>query len=275
MRVAVVGHVEWVEFVRVARLPAAGDIVHARESWQEPAGGGAVAAVQLARLAGECTFFTVLGDDELGRRARHELGALGLHIAAVHRGHQRRAMTHIDDSGERTITVLGERLTPRADDPLPWHELREYDAVYLTASDPAAVHHARRARILVATARISALLREASVPLDALVGSARDPGEQYNDGDLDPPPRLVVRTDGDRGGSHQRPGDKRRTYPPTPLPGTIVDAYGCGDAFAAGLTFALASDLATEAAVQLAARCGAAALTGRGPYTAQLRRADL
>ena len=30
-RVAVVGHVEWVEFARVPRLPAAGEIVHASE----------------------------------------------------------------------------------------------------------------------------------------------------------------------------------------------------------------------------------------------------
>ena len=69
MRVAVVGHVEWVEFLRVPHVPAAGDIVHATDAWAEPAGGGAVAAVQLAKLAGGATFFTALGDDELGHRA--------------------------------------------------------------------------------------------------------------------------------------------------------------------------------------------------------------
>jgi ribokinase len=53
MRVAVVGHVEWVEFARVQELPRAGEIVHATETWAEAAGGGAVAAVQLAKLAGE------------------------------------------------------------------------------------------------------------------------------------------------------------------------------------------------------------------------------
>ena len=52
MRVAVVGHVEWVEFVRVPAVPQPGEIVHAFETWEEPAGGGAVAAVQLAQLAG-------------------------------------------------------------------------------------------------------------------------------------------------------------------------------------------------------------------------------
>ncbi len=32
----------------------AGEVIHARDPFEEPAGGGAVAAVQLARLAGEC-----------------------------------------------------------------------------------------------------------------------------------------------------------------------------------------------------------------------------
>ena len=45
VRVAVVGHVEWVQFARVDALPAAGDIVHADPLLAVPAGGGAVAAV--------------------------------------------------------------------------------------------------------------------------------------------------------------------------------------------------------------------------------------
>src|ERR671930_54515 len=66
MEVAVVGHVEWIEFVRVERVPTQGEIVHALDAWGEAAGGGGVAAVQLARLAGSSTLFTAIGDDELG-----------------------------------------------------------------------------------------------------------------------------------------------------------------------------------------------------------------
>src|SRR5438105_15962343 len=75
VRVAVIGHVEWVEFARVDRVPAAGDIVHATETWEEPAGGGAVAAMQLLRLAGpgRTLFLTALGDDAFGHRAAREL----------------------------------------------------------------------------------------------------------------------------------------------------------------------------------------------------------
>src|SRR2546423_15695375 len=49
MKVVVVGHVEWVEFARVEHVPAAGEIVHASETWQEAAGGGPVTAGGLAR----------------------------------------------------------------------------------------------------------------------------------------------------------------------------------------------------------------------------------
>ena len=53
-------------------------------------------------------------------------------------------------------------------------------------------------------------------------------------------------------------------------PTTPVDAYGCGDSFAAGLTYGLAAGMDLPAALALAARCGAHCLTGRGPYEAQL-----
>lgn len=276
MRVAVIGHVEWVEFVRVARVPAPGDIVHALDSWEGPGGGGAVAAVQLARLAGDCTFFTALGHDPLGARAREELAALGLRLEAVTRPtRQRRAFTYVDDPGERTITVIGERLTPCAGDPLAWELLSEMDAVYVTAADVEALRLARRARKVVATSRILPLLRQAGIVLDAVVGSSRDPAERYAAGDLDPPPRLVVRTAGAAGGCYEVADGECGEYPVAPLPGPIVDAYGCGDSFAAALTYALGADLGPDDAVRLAARCGAAALTGRGPCGGQLGREAL
>jgi hypothetical protein len=40
MRAAVVGHIEWMEFVPVEEAPRAGEIVHADDSWEEAAGGG-------------------------------------------------------------------------------------------------------------------------------------------------------------------------------------------------------------------------------------------
>ena len=50
IEVAVVGHVEWVHFVRVPRLPERGEILRAERSWASAAGGGAMAAFEMARL---------------------------------------------------------------------------------------------------------------------------------------------------------------------------------------------------------------------------------
>jgi len=92
------------------------------------------------------------------------------------------------------------------------------------------------------------------------------PVYSYRPGDLDPAPRTIVTTSGALGGWVQPGGP----YRPAPLPGPLVDTYGCGDSFAAGLTFALARGDPLEQAVDVAARCAAAVLTGRGPYLAQL-----
>jgi ribokinase len=273
MRAAVVGHVEWVEFARVESLPQPGDIVHAAEVWEEAAGGGAVAAVQLANLGCETMLFTALGDDDLGTRSRVQLERQGviLHAASVDDA-TRRAFTHVDEAGERTITVLGEKLRPRGDDAaLPWEELNRCDCVYFVSGDVASLRKARRAKVLVATARELPTLRLAGVELDALVGSALDTGERYQAGELDPPPSLVVATSGHLGGWAQPGGP----YAAADKPGEVEDAYGAGDCFAAGLTFALGRGDEVMDAIALGARCGATVVTGHGPYGRQLGWGEL
>ena len=55
VRCAVVGHVEWVDFVPVERVPEAGEILTTNDHWAEPAGGGVVAVAELIRLGAETT----------------------------------------------------------------------------------------------------------------------------------------------------------------------------------------------------------------------------
>jgi ribokinase len=249
--------------------------VDALETWEEPGGGGAVAAVQLARLAGECLFLTALGDDALGHRAKRELEELGVRVeAAWLREPQRRAFVHVDAEAERTITVMGERRGPHREDPLPWAELDGVDGLYLTAGDPGAVRAARAARKLVSTVRAMEALAVAGVELDALVSSAKDRRESYRPGDIDPAPLLVARTAGGGGGTLVTADGRSSRWKPAPLPGPPKDAYGAGDCFAAGLTYGLADGRSPHDALALGARCGAACMTGRGPYEGQLRSAS-
>lgn len=268
----VVGHTEWVDFAVCERLPTPGEIIHGRELFSAAGGGGAVAAVQLRKLAGKAFLITALGDDDAGRSARADLlrRELALEAATPPGTPQRRAFTYLTDDHERTITVLGERLVPHADDALPWDTLATCDAVYFTGGDVEALHHARRARWLVATPRALDTLRAARIRVDVLVASATDPGEQIPLGLLDPEPRFVVLTRGAEGGEWRGEEDRTGRWAAEALPGEPVDAYGCGDAFAAGITHGLGATDDLGEALALAARCGAHALCGRGPYAGQL-----
>jgi ribokinase len=271
-RVGVVGHVEWIEFAVVSHVPRPGEIVEAREDWAEAAGGGAVAAVQMRKLAGHAEFFTVVGDDELGERTRTELVVRHqLDLFAARRPRpQRRGWTHLDDDHERTITVIGERLVPHGEDDLPWERIHDLDAVYLTGGNAGAVRAARAAGVLVATVRAIDAIRESGVELDVLVASATDPGERVDAESLRPAPRHVVLTHGAEGGTWTGVEGRTGTWAAVPLPGEPVDSYGCGDSFAAALAYGLGSGLDLGAALELAARCGATCMTGRGPYGSQL-----
>jgi ribokinase len=272
MRVAVVGHTEWIEFGRVDRVPGPGEIAHASEAWQEAGGGGAVAAVQLSRLAGDSDLFTALGDDPAGAASRRRLSTLGARVHAERRRgvSTRRAVTLVDGDGERTITTLGDRLDPLGSEPLPWNLLGETDAVYVTAGDVEAFRQARRARVMVVTLRALRGLAESGVEADCLVGSARDPGERWEVGALPGPPRLLVRTDGEGGGTFETAEGERGRYAAETPPGPVVDTYGAGDTFAAGLTFALGVGMGLTDALAFAAGCSAVCVSGRGPFGARI-----
>lgn len=304
LRVAVVGHVEWVTFARVPHIPTPGEIVHAEDPFEEPAGGGAVAAVQLARLAGAAVLVTALGEDEHGRRSVECLAEMGVEVWAAKRAEPTRtASTLVDDARERTITTYGARLEAvGADREIPWEKLAQMDAVYFTAGDASAIARARAARVLVASPRALHALGQGT-PLDALVLSAEDEVEREEAAQAEADARLLVLTDGGHGGSYRlretaeskSRGGKSATredsppsasgadgelttsgkWPAAELPGKPRDSYGCGDSFAAGLTYGLGAGLAVPDALALAARCGATCLTGRGPYERQLSAHDL
>jgi ribokinase len=269
-RVAVVGHVEWVDFAVVERLPHPGEILHVPEFWAEAAGGGAVAVVQMTKLTGSALFVTALARDHLGAATERQLAGQGVKVhAAAREGTQRRGFTYLTADGERTITILGDRLVPHGEDPLPWDALDDVDGVYFTGGDPGALRAARRAGVIVATPRADRALRDAGVAVDVLVHSGKDADEELDPGELDPPPRTVVTTLGSKGGRWDGEAGSG-TWRAQPLPGPRVDEYGAGDSFAAGLTTGLAAGMPIAEAVELGSRCGAANMTGRGPFAGQL-----
>jgi ribokinase len=94
-----------------------------------------------------------------------------------------------------------------------------------------------------------------------------DPSEAYEPGLLQPQPKLIVATMGRSGGSFVA-GAEEGSFAAAKIPGPVVDAYGAGDSFAAGLTFALGCGDDPQAALAFAGQCGATALTRRGAHGA-------
>jgi ribokinase len=262
-RVAVVGHVEWVDFVRVDQFPARGEVRHAQRAFARAAGGGAVAAAMLAELGARVDFFCALGRDDNGEAAAAELTRRGVTVHVAWRQTATRyAFTLLDGGGERTIVTVGERLQPAGDDELPWELLQRADGVYLTAGDTAAVRRARCAPVLVSTPRVREPLHDGKVQVDALVFSAADGDEVRWAQTFAAQTRLMVATEGGYGGHWW--GESEGRWAAVPPPGEIQDPYGCGDSFAAGFTCGLAQGLAVADAAGVGAQCGARTLARSG-----------
>jgi ribokinase len=264
-RVAVVGHVEWVDFIGVERLPREGEVVHAGEGFARAAGGGGVVAAVLAELGAEVELFTALGDDAHGHAAAEQLRGQGVELRVAWRAQQptRRAVTLLESDGERTIVTVGERLAPRGSDPLDWERLATADGAYFTAGDPGALVRTAAAGVLVASPRgRGALDGEGAPPIDALVYSRRDADERQWASRLEPRTRLMVETRGAAGGAWW--GESVGSWEAADPEGQPRDVYGCGDSFAAGFTLALATGATIAEAAAAGARAGARCLTRAG-----------
>jgi ribokinase len=149
--------------------------------------------------------------------------------------------------------------------------LSSYDGLFLTAGDVEVARAARGARLLVATPRAREPLIAGGVHVDVLVGSAHDPGEALDDELLAATrPRLVIRTEGADGGSWRAADGTTGRWDAVPLPGAPVDAYGCGDSFAAAITASLARGDDVATACVLGAKVGAQLLCRRAPSVGDL-----
>ncbi len=258
-----VGHVEWVHFVQVEQFPERGAVTPAAAGFTHAGGGAVVAAAVLAELGAEVDFFCALGRDADGDAAAGELRARGVNVQAAWRDTPTRGVVSLlEAGGERTIITLGERLEPSGSDPLPWSRLEQSAGVYFTAGDATAARAASQAAVLVATSRAREGLEESGAAIDALVFSAHDADERRWAKRLEPRTRLMVQTEGVRGGRWW--GESEGRWPAVPAPAPVQDDYGCGDAFAAGLTLGLARQLSVLNAAAIGAAIGAQVSTRAG-----------
>ncbi len=266
LNLAVIGHVEWVTFLKVDRLPIAGEISHAKDYFEEAAGGAAVTAFQMSKLInGPVDLITSLGKDTYGEKCYERLTKLGLNLYVAWRDKPtRKGISLISTGGERAITVIGERLQPIGTDDLPWSKMKDYDGIFLTATDEEGIRLARKTKFLSATPRIGTnTLINSKVKLNALIGSGLDPGEKINYKELTPKPDIYISTEGKSGGKIYPKEYKYKSIKPS---SEEIDSYGCGDCFAGAVTASLSAKLSLDKAIRIGAYCGAECSTHYGPY---------
>ena len=265
IKFAVIGHIEWINFLKVDQLPKAGIISHSKKSFEIPAGGGSVIARTLKEFSNnEVHFFTSLGRDVIGEQSYEILKDFGLELHVAWRDKPtRKGFSLIDNRGERSITVIGDRLEPKKKDPLEWNILKEMDGVFITAGDIDLLKIARDSKVLCSTPRFGIdKINESNVKLDGLIGSNLDPDEKYEINNLKMKPKFIIKTEGDKGGICY-PGGR---YKASNAYKNAIDSYGCGDSFAAGILFGLSSEWGIEKSIKLGKVLGRNCIEHFGPY---------
>ncbi len=265
LKFAIIGHIEWINFLKVDVLPKPGIISHAKKSLEFPAGGGALIAKTLFELTNnEIHFFTSLGKDYFGEKSFEFFDNLGIKLHIAWRSEStRKGFSLIDNQGERSITIIGKRLAPSSNDNLDWNILSKMDGIFMTAGDSRLLKICRNANILCTTPRVGIeLINESKINLDALIGSNLDPDESFLSTDLIKKPKFIIKTEGENGGIYIPGGRFSAINNNKPN----IDSYGCGDSFAAGVLYGLAANWPIENSIKLGTVLGRNCIEHFGPY---------
>ena len=265
LKFAVIGHIEWINFLEVDQLPKPGLISHSKKFEEYPAGGGSVIAKKLRELTNnEVHFFTALGNDFYGNQSLDILEKMGIKLHVAWREKPtRKGFSLIDSYGERSITIIGDRLAPNHKDNLDWSILNDMDGIFITAADAEIFKKSRIVEVLCTTPRVGiSTINKSGVFVDGLIGSNLDPGEVYSLNELTSKPKFVIKTEGENGGLII-PGGRYEAIKSKKIK---VDSYGCGDSFAAGILYGLSSKWSIEDSLNLAKIMGRNCSELFGPY---------
>ena len=196
-------------------------------------------------------------------------------------GPQRRTFTFLDDAGERTITVLGERIVPLRADPLPWDALgRARRDLPDRRRRRRGARRARGARARRDAARDGRAGGVGRAPRRARRQRRATPARRYEPGHARPRAARGRAHARREGGAWSRRAAARASLPWLPAgeragagrrrrcPGPPVDAYGCGDSFAAALAYGLGAGMELDDAIEL----GRALRGGRAVRARAVRR---
>jgi sugar/nucleoside kinase (ribokinase family) len=262
---------------RIVAVPDPGGKCEALEVDERPGGQVATAALACARLGLRVVYVGAVGDDTAGERAIAPLAEAGVDVRSVRKvpgAATQGAMIWVDARGERTLVWHRDpRLALDARDlaALPIESAR---LLLLDAGDPeVALSAATRARgagvasLLDADSAgpgVAELARRVDFPVlsEPLALALGDGDLAAGLADLSAGrSRMAVATLGARGAIARR-GDETLTSPAFPV--DVVDTTGAGDAFHAGLAWAVLAGEGASASLRAANAVAALACRGTG-----------
>jgi ribokinase len=298
--IIVVGSANQDYIVRVAEPPGPGETVLATDLLTQPGGKGANQAVAMARLHADVSFVGSVGDDADGAQLIRELRSEGVDTTSVEiisRGRTGLALVLVSDSGENSITVVpgtnfaftSERVrrtvsriiaeTGAATMVAQAEVLPEIITAAITAAAEAG------ARVILNLAPYQPVADELLALCDPLVLNEAEAsgllGWEVRGAaaalravaELRPRARSVVVTVGAEGACWAGPGGTGHV--PAPVPTSVVDTTGAGDAFVGALAVRLASGGDLHDAVTVGVRAGTFAVQSPGAQSSYPSPADL
>ncbi|MBA2254984.1 MAG: ribokinase [Chloroflexi bacterium] len=270
----------------VPRLPSPGETVVGGRFARHAGGKGANQAVAAARLGAHVVFVGAVGDDEEGRRCRHELVAEGIEVSplATVAAPTGVAAILVDEAGENLIAVASganDLLDATAVD-VAFAALPDGPAVVLASLEVplAAVERAAQVaqqrgwRLVLNPAPARPLPPTLLEACEVIVPNA---GEAEALGGLEAlmaaGAGAVVVTLGAGGASLHRPGMETVRRPAPAV--EVIDTTGAGDAFNGTLAWALASGWPIEAGLEAAVAAGGLSTRGSGARARLATRGEL
>jgi ribokinase len=284
--VVVVGSINVDLILQIPRLPSPGETVIGGTFSRAPGGKGANQAAAAARLGARTWFVGLVGDDELGVRARTDLEDSGVdvrHVGSASAGTGVAAIL-VDRAGENLIAVasganaeVGESQVRVAVDAIDAD--RAVIAANLEIPDgavtgAAAAAVARGWPFILNPAPARTLPEGLTTACDVVVPNAAEAeGLGGVEALLGAGAGAVVLTRGPSGAELHRPG--RPVHHQPALAVQSVDSTGAGDAFCAALAVAVAEGRDLEEAVRWGAAAGALACRAVGARASLPTRHEL
>lgn len=268
-RVLTVGVATWDHLWRVRAIPTSGTKVMASDHVEVGGGMAASAAVAVARLGGQASYWGRLGDDAIAARILDDLAREKVDATVRRYPGHRTGITSVlvDEQGERLIVPFYDPTLPVTPDWLPLDQVAAFDAVHCDARwpDGAAAVLAKANRIAMFDGDIAApeildrLTRLATHPVFSAPGLRRFTGHDDLATALSavtaPRAVLIGVSDGPHG-CLWRDADGLHHAPAPSV--TARDTLAAGDVFHGALVLALAEGQPVSRAMRFA--CVAAAL---------------